>query len=207
MDERNLERSISRMLDARIRLCVSRAAANRLTRGEAARRHALEGSPRLPGWLRGRSALKRLRMRSGDDPDTSRMEFPHPRYSLTHSGEWAVAAGTSDTTAAGIGVDLQVDQGPSNRMLNLYLGAGERTRLGTPGPLERIRLWTVKEALFKSYALNARTWFTHYTVRNPRAFAGEAILKNTRFRYASQPTSFGWLTVAIRLSAREGYGR
>ena len=170
-----------------------------LSAGERARRTALEGSPKLGAWMRGRRALKRLLGRLGEAEDTASIVFPNPRFSLTHSGDAAVAVGAPNLR--GIGVDLELGRGPRAAAERLFLSEHERRVVAELGPKARLRLWTVKEALYKANLLNSETWLTHYLVDDPRRDAGKAFVGREggrlEMRYASFALAGGYLTVAV----------
>ena len=70
-------------------------------------------------------------------------------------------------------------------------------------PAARLRLWTVKEALYKAHLANAGTVLAHYPVEDPGAEAGRAGLRGEAgwpLRYATLALGEGFLTVAIWLS-------
>jgi 4'-phosphopantetheinyl transferase EntD len=172
-----------------------------LSAGEQARRKALEGSPKLGAWMRGRRALKRLLGRLGEPDDTASIAFPNRRFSLTHSGDAAVAVGAALPSLRGIGVDLELGRGPGEASERLFLSESERRAVADLGPKARLRLWTVKEALYKANLGNSETWFTHYVVDDPRGDRGAAFVGREggrlEMRYASFELAGGYLTVAI----------
>jgi 4'-phosphopantetheinyl transferase superfamily protein len=172
-----------------------------LSAGEEARRQALEGSPKLGAWMRGRRALKRLLGRFGEAGDTASIAFPNPRFSLTHSGDTAVAVGTALPSLRGIGVDLELGRGPGAAAERLFLGENERRVVAALGPRARLRLWTVKEALYKANLRNSETWFTHYFIDDPQRDEGSAFVAREggrlEMRYASFELTGGYLTVAV----------
>lgn len=188
------------LLGVRVTLAFASAPATELSLDERRERGRLEGLPRLDGWLRGRAALKELCERFGLERDTSRLCFPHPRLSLTHGGAWAVAAGLASEAdlerVAGVGVDLELDRPLSHEHARFFLTERER-RLVTDAA-ERLRLWTVKEALFKADPDNHGTVVGSYESTEPGGHEGVAFSKGGRiFDYASHRVLGGWLTVAV----------
>jgi 4'-phosphopantetheinyl transferase EntD len=209
--ENRLEREIERLLGITVRLSIARTPVDplRLTGDEAQQRRALAGGPRLASWVRGRAALKQLLALFGESQDTSVIRFPCSRLSLTHSGDTAVAAGTPRALLRGIGIDLELGRGPSPAAARLFLTEGERRRYAAPlQPHDLLRLWTIKEALYKANPTNAETWFTDYVVADPGAAVGTAALvrrrQPLRMRYCSLPFDTGWLALAV-LPRREGH--
>lgn len=155
-----------------------------LAPAEAAR---LPDGLRRRDWLLGRAALKAL-LRIHD---TSTIAFPNRSVSLTHSAGVAVAA-RCDGPQAGLGVDLEGWQTIDPRTARLYLHPHEEGDL--------LRLWTVKEALFKATPGNDGAVFLDYEVADHHALAGRATDRHGRqFEYASRRRPEGWLTLAISL--------
>ena len=171
-----------------------------LSSGERSRWEQLPEGRRRDEWLLGRAALKPLMPAWGRD--TSALAFPHPRLSLTHGGGVVVAA-RCDGGVQGVGVDLEpwrpeVDA----RVGRFFLGGRERAWLYALRPRRRaravIRLWTVKEALFKASAGNAGASLLDYEVDDPGAGAGGATgVRAGGFRYATVELGVGSLTVAV----------
>ena len=152
-----------------------------LAPGELAR---LPDGLRRHDWLLGRAALKAVL----GFTDTSVVSFPNRSVSLTHSAGVAVAA-RCDGPQAGLGVDLEGWQQIDPRTARLYLHAHERGDL--------LRLWTVKEALFKATPGNDTAVFLDYEVDDPHALKGTARDRHGRtFEYLSTSRSEGWLTLA-----------
>lgn len=162
-------------------LAVATVPAATLTAGELA---ALPDGPRRKDWLLGRAALKA----HGVD-DTSTVVFPNRCLSLTHSAGVAVAA-RCDGDQAGVGVDLEAWRTIDPRAARFFLGPDERGDL--------LRLWTVKEALFKATPANAGAALVDYRVEDPRAHEGTAQDRLGRtFEYLSRRRPEGWLTIAV----------
>jgi hypothetical protein len=161
---------------------TSPVAVDALTVGERAQ---LPDGPRRGDWLRGRAALKALL----DDDDTSTVAFPHRRLSLTHSAGMAVAA-RCDEGQDGLGVDFEGWRTIDPRAARFYLHDHEQGDL--------LRLWTVKEALFKATPSNGGAMLLDYRVADPCLLAGDAVDRGgRRFRYASRRRGDGWLTIAV----------
>ena len=158
-----------------------------LTPGERARLPAV-GNLRRDDWLRGRAALKLL---LGPAADTSTMAFPNRCLSLTHSAGLAVAARCDDQGGqVGLGVDFEDRRTVDPRAARFYLRDHETGDL--------LRLWTVKEALFKATPDNDDDTLLDYEVADPGALAGTATGRaGRRFRYASAPLRQGWLTIVV----------
>jgi len=64
-----------------------------------------------------------------------------------------------------------------------------------------LRLWTVKEALFKATPANDGAVFLDYAVDDPQALSGRASDRHGRaFEYLSRRRPEGWLTLAVSFS-------
>jgi hypothetical protein len=152
-----------------------------LTAGERA---LLPTGERRHDWLLGRAALK-----AAGVGDTSTLVFPHRCLSLTHSAGVAVAA-RCDGDQAGVGVDLEAWRTIDPRTARFFLRPGEAGDL--------LRLWTVKEALFKATPANGGVALVDYEVDDPSALEGTARDRRGRaFEYLSRRRPDGWLTVAV----------
>ena len=134
----------------------------------------LRGWPRREGWLRGRSALKKLLLSLKMDPDTSTLSFPHPTLSLSHTKDWAVAIGVlaGPMKIDGIGIDLELSRPVQDDHARFYLSKSECESAIDED--QRLRLWTVKEALFKADPDNHDAVIGHYRVQTPSALSGQA---------------------------------
>lgn len=149
------------------------------------------GSARRKDWLLGRAALKQV----VEGGDTSLVRFPHRCLSLTHSAGVAVAA-RAEGGQAGVGVDYEGPSATDPGIAPLFLV--ERERQAAAGPDELLRLWTVKEALYKATPDNHGASFLDYEVAEPAALAGEAQDRSgRRLRYVSGRFGGGWLSVAV----------
>jgi 4'-phosphopantetheinyl transferase EntD len=173
------------------------------------------GDPRrAASWMRGRQALERLVARLGADGtpgftvpvDPGRVVFPHACLSLTHTGDRAVAVGIPAGAAFGVGVDLELRERMREGAERFFLGPDEaRWLLSAAVPRrdrDRVRLWTVKEAVFKANPRNRGSLLGHYLLADPGAAVGTARWKEEPgavFRYASADLNPGALSIAIRL--------
>ncbi len=150
-------------------------------------RAALPGGLRRGDWLLGRAALRLVL----DGADTSAVRFPNRCLSLTHAGGLAVAAACAGGQA-GLGVDYEGRRTVDPRTTRFFLHDDE----AVGGDL--LRLWTVKEALYKSTLDNSSAVLLDYRVVDPAATAGAATDRAGRtYRYGSDGWSGGWLTVAV----------
>jgi hypothetical protein len=174
-----------------------------LREDEATSVDVADDSPRARDWRRGRVALAQLFARMGRDEPADAVRFPHPALSLSHSGDWAIAAGC-DPAAAGFGVDLEFARPMDARAARFFLAGAEldyvaslpHEQLGA----ELLRLWTVKEAVFKACADNRGRLLADFRLDAPAARAGHARrVDGSGFtaRYGSIDLGEAWLAVAL----------
>jgi acyl carrier protein/phosphopantetheinyl transferase len=166
-----------------------------LTTGEAAQFARVPGAVRRRSWLAARRQLRRALTACGRPSDTAAYSLPSASVSLTHSAELAVAA-VACAPVAGVGVDLELDRKPDPRTARFFLSADE-SAWAAGRPAELLRLWTVKEALFKADPDNAGTVLADYLVADPAARRGRAHRDGHTFRYATTQLRRGALTVAV----------
>jgi acyl carrier protein len=117
---------------------------------------------------------------AGLPADPAGYRFPHPRASVTHTDRAGAAAVLLGGPAAGVGVDLEHDQPVSLAAARFYLRDDEPHD-------DLLRLWTVKEAMFKADPANATRLLRDYRADDPAC------------RHVSSRHLGGWLTVAARL--------
>ena len=174
-------------------------------------------------WLRGRRALKiLLRDLEFVEPqfefqmiDTSATFFPHPAFSLSHSQDVAIAIACM-APAFGVGLDLEFIRPTKPQMSKFYLQEHERNWLqdlsDEQRSCEQIRLWTVKEAVFKSDLNNLDRTLIKYSLANPRVVASEASIAEygggtQKIEYKSKRYGNAWITIAISLGEQNGEGK
>ncbi len=162
--------------------------------GFASVRIAVAIGPQGEESASGRIALDTLRSCLGD-AGSEPLRFPHARYSLSHARGAAVAIGLLDTVPRGIGLDLEWTRPLPEGGERFYLSDRERQRLAGADPL---RLWTLKEALFKADLGNASTRLHHYELRSADPSSGFGISRGgVLFRYTSLELDGGFLSVAM----------
>jgi len=146
-------------------------------------------------WLASRAALRAL---LGDGQDTSGLVFPHPALSLTHAGGLAVAV-RADGAQVGVGIDFEPWRPDVDlRVARFFLTPSEQA--GAGGAQALLRLWTIKEALYKATPDNAPLVMIDFELTDPGATSGEAIgPRGELLRYAGVEVSLGHLTVAVCL--------
>lgn len=190
-----LAAELSADLDVPVELAVAREPApiSTLGPGEARFVATLSHPDARDTWLRGRAALKAL-----VPGDTSTLAFPHPRLSLTHSAGTAVAV-ASPAPVAGIGVDFEPWRASVRpAMARFFLRLSEQDAARTPRSL--VRLWTIKEALFKADPDNHQCVLLDFELSDPAARCGTATGPSGRvLRYATADVVLGSLAVAVTM--------
>ena len=200
--------------------CITREPLTRaeLSETETIQYAQFKNERRKESWLRGRRALKILLRdlefaeHRGElrDTDTSATFFPHPAFSLSHSQDLAIAIACL-APAFGVGIDLEFIRPTKPQMARFYLSESEREWLdeldSEERSLQQIRLWTVKEALFKSDLNNLGRTLLRYELEDPISIAGRASIKESAaknsetrkqtFDYKSKRFGSIWVTVAI----------
>ncbi len=158
-------------------------------------------------FLRGRAAQKTALAALGLDTDTSLVRMPHRSHSLTHAGDIAVSAYTSAERVLGIGVDFEPDAKVSADRARFFLTQRELETwpdvLQPHHAPDLLRLWTVKEALYKATADNDALTVRDFTVNEPWAWSGIATLgsrPDVALRYVTTVARGGYLTVAAVLA-------
>jgi phosphopantetheinyl transferase len=206
LDEEALADQLSERLE--IPLCVKISGEpldeRRLTAREALRFNELLTHERRDSWLRGRAALKNMLACLGEAEETAHISFPNQRLSLTHSGHYAVAVGTRSDRLLGIGVDLEMTRSVCAEAARFFLTPEEQSWvLNQKEDVQsgaRLRLWTAKEALFKSDCDNQGRGLADYSVREPAKWCGRAGSRGggeKEFRYASLQLGQVILSAAI----------
>ncbi|MBY0358029.1 MAG: 4'-phosphopantetheinyl transferase superfamily protein [Candidatus Obscuribacterales bacterium] len=160
---------------------------------------------RKNSWSRGRFVLKKLLERMEQDADTASITFPHRAFSLSHSGECAIAVFLKGEQAKGIGVDLEFLREIKDESARFFLNDAERTWYFNLPPELRmtnlIRLWTIKEAVFKSDLQNDSQTLSRYALFDPSSSSGQAERQAEAetfvFDYLSLDLGQSWLSVAL----------
>ncbi|MBY0546601.1 MAG: 4'-phosphopantetheinyl transferase superfamily protein [Candidatus Obscuribacterales bacterium] len=178
-----------------------------LSNAESAAYEGYTNPRRKQSWLRARCALKELMATIGERTDTSLVPFPDKRYSISHAGEIAVAVARLDDDPQGMGVDLEICRSLKAGSERFFLNTTEREWIHACNEAqrddERIRLWTVKEAVYKSDCIAQDGVFKNYGMDSPCEHFGNVKLESEQgetrqFRYAStRLTNELWLTVSL----------
>ena len=185
--------------------------ADELTGGEATVFAGLPGGPRRRMWLTARRALRQALSACGLPTDTSGCGLANPVASISHCADLAVAAVAVPRPVAvvGVGVDIEIDRTLQPRTAPFFLTETERFWLATAPETDRsqelLRLWTVKEALFKADPSNNETVLREYCVASPPDYRGcaaricSARSESPEFWYVSFALPRGFLSVAMAL--------
>ncbi len=152
-------------------------------------------------WRRGRLALKSVLQSMGRSDDTSAIRFPHAQLSLSHGDGTAIAVGTNSQSAR-VGVDFEAVRPVNERVARWFLNDAESEWLAQCAPAKRteslIRLWTVKEAVFKCHPNNRGLVMTDFTIADPSSYRCEVrCADGRRFRCASFPEEAGFISIAV----------
>jgi hypothetical protein len=172
--------------------CIDPMAESRLTPGESEAYAKLSHPDRRKTWLTGRAALKGALRAVGRAEDTSLLCYPGDGFSLTHSGGVAVAV--ASRCEKGLGVDLERLRPVKAEAARFFLGMREQALDGA----DLLRLWTVKEAVFKSDRRNGGRLLRDYRLAEPRGLRGTASgpRPGSRYGYVSRRWENWWLSLA-----------
>ena len=164
-------------------------------------------SSRYFDWISGRSALKTILSTLNKDLDVTKISFPHPFLSLSHTKDCAVAIGilNSGNAVKGIGIDLELDRKVSTKHMKFYLNDFESDLKINNDHM--LRLWTVKEALFKADPNNDSNVLKDYIVKNSKTLSGKATnkkghtfyyksIKNPADKFLGEQRG-GWMSLAF----------
>lgn len=202
LDPKTIEAQLRRELNLDFQLFVSEHPIrfDSLTEAERAVFWSFGSARRSTNWLRGRSALKPLLRSMGLDEDTASLSWPQTAFSLAHTDRVAVALGASSTeTITGLGIDIECGRDISPRAARFFLHESEWEQLGAEVEAQNLlRLWTVKEALFKADPLNHNRLLTDYVVDDVAASTGRARgPRHETLHYCTIGVEQGWLSAAV----------
>lgn len=235
LNESELESFFSAKLPCRVIFAVvdREIAETALSDGEKKKLQEIKHERRRSSWLKGRLALKTLmrRLRTNNaDPgsasgpmqfaptedaelasfDTSTLVLPHRGISLAHTDDLACAVGSLDSKC-GLGIDLEGDREVKSATTRFYLNEKEHEQINlnsaeqTLSNDDLLRMWTVKEALFKSDLHNEGMTVARYGVDDLHEEYGSAGVeiagKLQKFKYASKKFGKYWLSVAVALES------
>lgn len=173
-----------------------------LDRAERRRMRRFRYTQRRRDWAIGRKALKELLRTLNRAPDTMSLGFPNPQLSLSHGNETAYAVGTT-AALQGIGIDYERLKAVKANIADWFLNAAEMRWLNDQCPDDFpqhvIRLWTIKEAAFKSHPHNNGMVLRDFSIVNLAAApcATVTTMHNDDIQVASLRCDRGYLSIAI----------
>ncbi len=199
-----LEQSVAEHLQAPMIVVRSDAEieTTRLNRAEHDRLAELRHERRRRDWLLGRNALKQVLTALDRGDDTTAVTFPDRQVSLTHGGDTAFAVGTT-TTSLGIGIDYEPLREIDTRIARWFLNEAETNWLDEQPECDRVaqlvRLWTVKEAGFKSYQDNAGMTLKGLSITDPAAAVTSVVATGhgACIQVTCRACESGYLSIAI----------
>lgn len=200
MKMKQLEIDLRRRLNGPVYLASARAplAEHLLDSTGRQRLASFTTTDRKNQWLRGRSALSAVAAKLDIETQLSALNPPCPGISLTHNDSISIAAGIS--TAQGIGIDFESWRQIEPAMLHCFLTETEQEQLTVASNFTRLRLWTVKQALFKASAANQGLLLTDFEMDEIAEMTGRArncSRANSELRYTSFMLRQGLLSIAI----------
>ncbi|HEX2313482.1 MAG TPA: phosphopantetheine-binding protein [Thermomonospora sp.] len=184
--------------------------------GERERAAAPPGGERRRRWLRSRHAQRTLLGVLGLPGGTTAHRYPNRRLSLTHTDRCSAVAGVVGPLPpplAGVGLDLEPPRPADPRTARFFLDDREQGWLADVPERRRaeehVRLWTLKEALFKADPGNAAATLRDYAVHDPAAPHGPARRDRSglAFGYVTGRIPAGRLSVALSLNTRPAPAR
>ena len=189
-------------LDVQFNVASGPVSASALSLAEQKRYQVLEDTARAESWLLGRAALKTLSSQLDGCADIDDLSFPNARFSLSHSAHAALAVSESSGCLEGIGVDLEIDAHIQPAAARFFLTDDERGWLqsqATEGwPHHLLRIWCIKEAVFKANPANAGKLLADHELRCPANGKGEARSSDgQKMEYASWCNSRTCVALAV----------
>lgn len=153
-------------------------------------------------WLISRRAMRLALGCAGLPTDSGAYRFPSSRVSLSHTDGMAVAAVVlgDPQHVVGVGIDIEYPRSMDERAAPFFLSPAESTV--PPDPARLLRLWTVKEALFKADPANAGGMLIDYAVDSCASAAGTARRHHAphrKFCYRSGSIRGAHLSVGVAL--------
>ena len=189
-------------IPAQIAVCNSDLGAETLSAAEEDQLCRFETPGRRRDWRRGRLALKSVLRALGRSDDTSDIRLPAPQLSLSHADGLAIAIGTPVPDAR-IGIDIEELRPVNQRMARWFLNDPELDWLAQQDRVDRnaalIRLWTVKEAVFKCHPSNAGLVMTDFAIDDLSSAVSDVHAADGQaFRCASFSADAGIISIAIQ---------
>jgi len=199
---RTLERHLGRRLETPVILVRSDVGVDseRLSQAELDRMSGFRNARRKRDWLLGRNALKEILPELDRQDDTTTITFPDKQVSLTHAGNIAYAAGVV-AEDLGIGIDYEPMRELDTEVARWFLNDSELQWLvnqsGSARATQLVRLWTVKEAAFKSHSDNAQLTLCDFTIEDPKATVSGVFVNGRHITVTCCARDSGYLSVAV----------
>ena len=206
MDGQSLSHAFSQHLGRTLIIAVSSDPIQPELLGEKGRQifQSFRFEKRRQEWSCGRHALLQVMRDVGDGADPDELDFPHKRYSLTHSQGKAIAIADADGQLAGIGIDYEAMRQMKRGVERFFLTDDERLGLQATGDDDArlLRLWTIKEALFKADPANGQRLLKDYRLQQAMKMHGSVSLHGSIFHYICMEVDGGFISVAISNSSK-----
>jgi 4'-phosphopantetheinyl transferase EntD len=185
-----------------------------LSPGEKALYETLTHPNRQTAWRTGRSALKAALQSVALPTDTALITWPYRQASLSHTtqalseGPCTALAVATASPIAGLGLDMEPQRVVQPQTARFFLTDVEQQALETFSSEARpdvlLRLWTVKEAVFKADPCNAGRVLRHYQIADLPTMDGPCWVGcathnsgDPVFRFLSLQWESGYVAVAI----------
>ncbi|TNF92235.1 MAG: 4'-phosphopantetheinyl transferase superfamily protein [Gammaproteobacteria bacterium] len=205
-DSQSLSHAFSQHLGRTLVIAVSSEPIQQELLGEKGRQifQGFRYEKRRQEWSCGRHALLQVMRHVGDETDPDGLGFPHKRYSLTHSQGKAIAIADADSQLAGIGIDYESMRQMKPGVERFFLTDDERMDIQAVGndDTRLLRLWTIKEALFKADPKNGQRLLKDYHLQQPLEMHGAVSLHGSIFHYICMAVDDGFISVAISNSSK-----
>lgn len=152
-------------------------------------------------WIASRTAIKEL-LGDSEQIDLLNLSFPTPGLSITHTHEIGLAAKTANPDYF-IGIDYEVGRTAPQETARFYLTQKEQNWLfdGHFDDWDLLRIWTIKEAVFKSdLKNNANRQLRDYELESFHLDKGEVFALNdvsSRFKFYNTTHNDGALSISV----------
>ncbi len=161
-------------------------------------------------WFLGRAVARKLFSYLEIPIEATTLMMSQNKISLSHTKNNAYAIGISEYTNGtfGIGLDVELSRTMQRDWGRFFLTPSEQQWLSNipESSLSNtmIRLWTLKEALFKADLNNRQFDLPDYQLKDPSQWTGDAfnIHNKLAFRYYSLKLDSIWLAIATRMDAK-----
>ncbi len=203
LNEEELSNYFSNELGTELRFCVrfDEIVMECLSAPELALLTGFKHEKKRSSWLRGRAALKEILNDVSSSRDTAAFPVPNPKCSLSHTDSVAVCV--ARVKGSGVGIDIEGAREVRPPTKKFYLTEIEQEQMDCSSQDDLLRMWTVKESLFKADMQNANKTVLKYVTENASLFTGVAtndgVSGKLYFKYASKKFGQHWLSVSIAI--------